>query len=211
MFRLWISLLITDPFASFQPHKEPEEASVHVLFCWKSPHRSSGPLQERHADPQLQGDPENQRQQDGQIEVRSWFLHTVSSVHVSLVCPSTQWKCHNRTDGVIRDQNLWLPVQNPRSLLILTKKSCCALLLLIQTSILSNGTLLVFHSVWTNQNSPKTQIKNNLNSLKNVHGYWIKCTVGGKRFLDSPLLKLHYCSLNIYQLNIQIIHKCFSI
>lgn len=46
-----------------------EEEGVLWFWFWRGPHRSGGPLQERHADPQLQGDPENQRQQARQIGV----------------------------------------------------------------------------------------------------------------------------------------------
>lgn len=53
-------------------HQGQEEEGV--LWFWHGPLRSGGPLQERHADPQLQGDPENQKQQARQIDVGESFL-----------------------------------------------------------------------------------------------------------------------------------------
>lgn len=45
-----------------------------VLWFWLGSLGSGGPLQERHAGPQLQRDPENQRQQKTQIGLFMFFM-----------------------------------------------------------------------------------------------------------------------------------------
>lgn len=58
-------------FLVLQRQDQREEEGV--LWFWLGPLRSGGAVQERHADPELQGDPENQRQQRTQIGLFLYF------------------------------------------------------------------------------------------------------------------------------------------
>lgn len=61
----YISVVDTSVCLCSHLHQRQEDEGVHRF--WLGTLRSGGPLQERHADPQLQGDPENQRQKGRQI------------------------------------------------------------------------------------------------------------------------------------------------
>lgn len=63
-------------FHLYQGQQEEEG----VLWFWDCPHRSGGPLQERHVDPQLQGDPENQRQKAGQIGAGYSVIYVINVI-----------------------------------------------------------------------------------------------------------------------------------
>lgn len=64
-----------------------------VLWFWLSSYRTNGPLQERHVDPQPQGDPDNQRQQKKEI---SRFDRGLDLVSRDVSCFHINTKKRNR-------------------------------------------------------------------------------------------------------------------
>lgn len=69
------------PFACASFFYQGQEEERFLRFRGR-PHRSGGPLQERHVNPQLQGDPENQRQEEGQIGAGNFMFLVLFSFFV---------------------------------------------------------------------------------------------------------------------------------